>query len=118
MKRSRLPFAGPIALCAALAMAPLSPAAFAQNYTVTINPTLNGLDVKFSYQAEAGMLVVSMTNNADRKVRCDFQYNAPPQFPYNTSEFAQPGKTVTSIFRGSGAWFAVTVNVTCVAAAD
>ena len=51
MKHSRSPLRRSIALCAALALATLSAGAFCQNYTVTINPTLNGLDVKFAYQA-------------------------------------------------------------------
>ena len=76
MNRSRLPHRGSIALCAALAMAMLSAHALAQNYSVTINPTLNGLDVRFGYQADEDILIVTMANNADKKVRCDFEYNA------------------------------------------
>jgi hypothetical protein len=112
MQRSRSPLRGSIALCAALALAALSAGAFAQNYTVTINPTLNGLDVKFAHQADEDMLVVTITNNADKKVRCDFEYNAAPQFPFRTSVFVQPGKQAISPFRATRRWFSVVVDVT------
>ena len=118
MKRSRSPLAAAIAFCAALGVAIMSPDALAQNYTVTINPTLNGLDVKFAYQANQGMLIVTSTNNADKKVRCDFVFNAAPQFPYNTSVFVQPGKQATSVLSASTTWFSVNVDVTCVAVSD
>ena len=118
MKRSRLPLSAAIVLYAALSVAFLSPNAIAQNYTVTINPTLNGLDVKFAYQANAGMLIVTTTNNADKKVRCDFVFNAPPQLPDNKSVFVQPGKNATSVLQGNTMWFSVNVDVTCVAVSD
>jgi hypothetical protein len=101
-----------MALCAALMV--LSAGALAQNYTVTIDPTLNGLDVKFTYQADEDILVVTITSNADRKVRCDFEYNAPPQFPFRTSVFVQPGKQAISPFRATRLWFSVVVDVKCV----
>ena len=115
MRRLRSLLRGSIALCAALALGTLSAGAFAQNYTVTINPTLNGLDVKFAYQANEDILVVTITSNADTKVRCDFEYNAAPQFPYRTSVFVQPGKQAISPFRATRLWFSVVVDVTCVA---
>jgi hypothetical protein len=115
MTRCRVPLRRPIGLCAALAVAMLSAVAMAQNYTVTINPTLNGLDVKFAYQADEDILIVTVTNDADRKVRCDFQYDAGPQLPHMTSVFVQPGKQAPSVFRATRYWFAVAVNVTCVA---
>ena len=115
MKRSRPPHRGSIALCAALGLALLSCHALAQNYTVTINPTLNGLDVKFGYQADEDILIVTMANNADKKVRCDFEYNAGPQLPHLTSTFVQPGGDAISVFRATRLWFAVVVDVTCVA---
>jgi hypothetical protein len=95
-------------------MAILSPDARAQNYTVTINPTLNGLDVRFGYQADEDILIVTMANNADRKVRCDFEYDAAPQFPHRTSTFVQPGGEAISVFRAARQWFIVVVDVTCV----
>jgi hypothetical protein len=115
MRRARSPHCGSIGLGAALALAVLSSAAIAQNYSVTMNPTLNGLDIKLDPVAQQGMLIVNVTNNSDKKVRCDFEYNAPPQFPDRTSTFVEPGKTEPSVFRASGRMFEVTVNVTCVA---
>ena len=115
MKHSRSPLRRSIALCAALALATLSAGAFCQNYTVTINPTLNGLDVKFAYQANEDLLVVTITSNADRKVRCDLEYDAAPQFPFRTSVFVQPGKQAISPFRATRLSYSVVVDVTCVA---
>ena len=115
MKRSLSLLRGSIALCAALALAMLSDHALAQNYTVTINPTLDGLDIKFAYQANEDLLVVTITSNADKKVRCDFEYNAAPQFPYRTSVFVQPGNQAISPFRATRLWYSVVVDVTCVA---
>ncbi len=50
-------------------------------------------------------------------MRCDFEYNAAPQFPFRTSVFVQPGKQALSPFRATRLWFAVVVDVTCVASA-
>ena len=118
MKRSRSPLAAAIAFCAALGVAIMSPDALAQNYTVTINPTLNGLDVKFAYQANQGMLIVTTTNNADKKVRCDFVFNAPPQFPDNTIRICATRQEGNERAQGNTMWFSVNVDVTCVAVSD
>jgi hypothetical protein len=115
MRCTRSPLRRSIGLGAALILAVLSSGALAQNYSVTMNPTLNGLDIKLDPVAQQGMLIVNVTNKSDKKVRCDFEYSAPPQFPDRTSTFVQPGKTEPSVFRASGQPFAVTVNVTCVA---
>ena len=114
MKRSLSLLRGSIALCAALALAMLSDHALAQNYTVTINPTLNGLDINFAYQADEDILVVTITSNADKNVRCDFEYDAAPRFPFRTSVFVQPGKQAISPFRATRLWYSVVVDVTCV----
>jgi len=105
----------PLMLCAALTLTTISPVIVAQNYSVTMNPTLNGLDINLEPVANAEMLVVIVSNNSDKRVRCDFLYNAAPQMPFRTSEFVDPGKTVQSMFRRSTHWFSVVVNVTCVA---
>ena len=118
MQFSRSQLRGWIALCAALALTMASPIAVAQNYSVKINPTLNGLDIALDPVANEGMLIVNVTNKTDKKVRCDFDYEAGPQFPYSTSTFVQPGKTAPSVFRASTTWFSVVVNVTCVAVPD
>jgi hypothetical protein len=114
MPRSRRSFAGSKALFFA-ALTVLSAGALAQNYTVTFNPTLNDLDVKFDYQADEDILLVTVINDADRKVRCDFRYDAGPQLPYFTSTFVPPAGHALSVFRATRYWFAVVVNVTCVA---
>jgi len=115
MKNSRLNVRKPIMLGAAIALATLSPLAVAQNYSVTINPTLNGLDIKFDPVANPEMLIVKVTNNSDKKARCDFLYEAQPQFPYRTAAFVDAGKETQSVFQASTHWFSVNVNVTCVA---
>jgi hypothetical protein len=115
MKPSRSPRRRSISLCVALTLAILSPQTIAQNYSVTVNPTLNGLNIKIDPVANEGMLIVNVTNNADKKVRCDFDYEAPPQFPHRTSTFVDAGKSGTSVLRASQRWFSVTVNVNCVA---
>lgn len=94
----------------------VSPAAFAQTYTVDIQPTLNQLDVKIEPVASTGMLVVRLTNDTDRKVRCKLRFDAAPQTPYRSSVNIDPGKTEQSVFRAQRKWFAVAVDVNCEAA--
>jgi hypothetical protein len=115
MNRSRSLLRRSIGLCAALTLAILSPPAIAQIYSVTVNPTLNDLDIKIDPVANEGMLIVKLTNKTDKKVRCDFDYDAAPQLPHRTSTFVDPGKDATSVLRATRKWFSVVVNVTCVA---
>ena len=77
----------------ALVLAMLAADAFAQNYSVNINPTLHDLDIKIEPVASAGILVVRLTNNTDRKVRCDLRYDASPQVPYRKTTYVDPRKT-------------------------
>lgn len=118
MDRSRSRSIEALARCAALALALLSPGAVAQNYSVNINPTLNGLDIKFNPQANRGMLLIGLKNNSDKKARCDFNYNAQPQMPHRTSVFIAAGKDATSSFEANTQWFSVEVDVTCIAVQD
>ena len=97
----------------ALVLAMLAADAFAQNYSVNINPTLHELDIKIEPVASAGILVVRLTNNTDRKVRCDLRYDASPQVPYRKTTYVDPGKTEQSVFRAKQKWFSVDVKVDC-----
>jgi hypothetical protein len=115
MRHTRLALRNALGLCAALAVSMLSSAAIAQNYTVTMNPTLNGLDIKFNPVANSDMLIVNVTNNSDQRVRCDFNFDAPPQLPRMTSMCLRAGQTAPSVLQADRVWFSVTVNVTCVA---
>lgn len=93
-------------------------AASAQTYDVEVNPTLNGLDIKIDPIANTGVLVVNLTNNSDRKVRCDLKYKADPQPPSRSYVFVEPGKTVPDALRATRKWFSVTVDVECKPAKD
>jgi hypothetical protein len=115
MKRSPLHSRMLLILTAALAWTMFSSIAAAQNYSVKINSTLNGLDVRFDPVANPEMLIVIVSNRSDRKVRCDFVYEAGPQFPFRTAAFVDPGKDTQSVFRATTYWFSVDVNVTCIA---
>jgi hypothetical protein len=101
-------------LARALALTVLfAPAAFGQTYTVEVHPNLNDLDIKIEPVAMTGMLVVKLTNDTDRKVRCKLRYDASPQTPYRSSVNVDPGKTEQSVFRAQRKWFAVAVEVNC-----
>lgn len=116
MNHGHSPLRAALGLCAALAGATLAPDALAASYSVAVNPTLNGLDIKVEPVAQEGMLFVKLTNKTDAKVRCDLQYNAAPELPHRTSEFVDPGKDATSSFKASRKWHAVAVDVKCVKA--
>ena len=102
-----------IRLLAALALATLALDAAAQTYSVEINPTLNGLDVKIEPVATSAMLVVNLTNRTDQKVRCDLRYDASPQPIYRKTTYVDPGRTESSVFKAKRKWFSVSVNVEC-----
>lgn len=108
---SRLRAAG--SLGALLVLAALMLPAFAQNYKVHVTATLDDLDVKIEPVANAGMLVIKLTNKNDIKVRCDLRYDAAPQALYRTTTYVDPGKTEQSVFRARREWFSVDVNVEC-----
>jgi len=113
MKRSGSNLRSSVRLFAALAFATLAIDAAAQTYSVEINPTLNGLDVKIEPVATSGMLVVNLTNRTDKKVRCDLRYDASPQPIYRKATYVEPGKTESSVFKAKRKWFSVSVNVEC-----
>jgi hypothetical protein len=86
------------------------------NYTVDIRPVLNGLDIEIAQIAKASALVLNLTNNSPTRVRCNFNYNAPPQSPLRATRHIDPGRTETSVLRAHRRWFRVTVDVVCVPA--
>jgi hypothetical protein len=101
---------------AALALALIvlvAPAVSAQTYTVEIRPTLNDLDVKIEPVSKSSMLVLRLTNNSDRRIRCRLRYDAPPQTTFRSSLNVDPGRTEQSVFRARRKWFAVVVEVNC-----
>ena len=99
--------------CALLALSMFAMQAAAQTYSVNINPTLNGLDIKIEPVATTGMLVVKLTNNTGQKVRCNLRYDAAPQSLYRKTTYVDPGKTEQSVFRAKRKWFSVDVDVEC-----
>lgn len=101
------------AACALALTVLIAPAAFGQTYTVEVHPELNDLDIKIEPVAMTGMLVVKLTNDTDRKVRCKLRYDASPQTPYRNTVNVDPGKTEQSVFRAQRKWFAVGVEVNC-----
>jgi hypothetical protein len=96
-----------------MALTLLSATAMADLYSVTVNPTLNDLDIKIEPLPNDGVLAVKLTNNTDQKVRCNLEYLADPQLPTRTSIFVKPHKDATSMLRATRQWQAVTVNVEC-----
>jgi hypothetical protein len=113
MTRSCSRLRGWTSACAALALATIAIDASAQTYSVEINPTLNGLDIKVEPVATSAMLIVNLTNNTDGKVRCDLRYDASPQPIYRKTTYVEPGKTEPSVFKAKRKWYSVSVNVEC-----
>ena len=84
------------------------------NYTVDIRPVLNGLDIEIGHVAKAQALVVNLKNGSPTRVRCNINFNAPPQTPLRATRHIDPGRTETSVLRAHRRWFRVTVDVVCV----
>ena len=99
-----------LATAAALLLATV---AFAQTYTVQVNATLNDLDIKVEHVAQSTMLIMTLTNNTDTRVRCNLRYDAAPQTPRRSTVFVNPDRTEQNVFRAQRRWFSVTVNVEC-----
>jgi len=93
----------------------LPPTAWPQsvNYTVEVQPTLNGLPIKIEPVPFSGRLVMRLTNGGTERVRCDLRYDAPPQTPRRAHVFVRPGQTAENSLRAARKWFRVTVAVTC-----
>jgi hypothetical protein len=113
MSQDKASLHGSIGRCAAVALSLFASAALAQTYSVNVQSTLNGLDVKVEPVAMSGMLVVKLTNATDKKVRCDLRYDAAPQTPYRKTTYVDPGKTEDSTFRAKRKWMSVDVAVEC-----
>ncbi len=103
-----LPF---VMLCLALGASVAR--AQSHNYTVDIRPVLNGLDIEIGHVAKAQALVVDLTNKSPTRVRCNVNFNAPPQTPLRTTRHIDPGRSETSVLRAHRRWFRVTVDVVC-----
>ena len=98
----------------ALAAASLAGAALAQvTYTVNVTQELNGLDVKIEPVPNDGVLVVNLTNNGQRKVKCTVKFQADPQVPSRSYVFVDPGKRSAATLRATQKWFEVDVDVNC-----
>lgn len=113
---SRIP--GPIALLLVLALSMPGPDASAQTYSVNVRPDLHDLDIKIEPVASSGMLIMKLTNNTDRKVKCNLRYDAAPQPLYRKTTYVDPGATEQSVFRAKRKWFSVDVDVECQASQD
>jgi hypothetical protein len=46
-------------------------------------------------------------------VRCDLNFEADPQLPFQTFVFVEPGKTGAATLRATQQWFDVSVDVRC-----
>ena len=95
------------AVFAALASFLGGPVAVAQDYTVEVTPHLDGLDIKIEPVSNPGVLVVNLTNNTAQKVRCDLNFEADPQLPFQTFVFVGRARRVPRrcVPRSSGSTF-------------
>lgn len=109
---------GLLGLGCALALGAVSFPACAQHYTVSMNPNFNGLDIQLVPQENPRMLLVDAVNKTNTKVRCDFSYEVPAQFPYRTTVWIKPNGHSPSTFPADENVFSIQVNVTCNAATD
>jgi hypothetical protein len=102
--------------CISLAAGMLSFGVNAQvSYTVKVNPTLNGLNVALEPVSAPDVLIMKIANKSDKKIRCDFAYDAQPQRLKRTSTFVKAGETGQNVFKAADHWTKVNVDVTCVA---
>ena len=85
----------------------------AQTYSVNVNPSLNGLDVKIEPISNSTMLVVKLTNNADQKVRCKLKYDASPQPLERKTVYIESWQDGAERIAGEAKWFSVDVDVDC-----
>jgi hypothetical protein len=106
----------PLVALALLATGGLAANAQSNTYTVEIRPTLNELAIKIEHVAQAGALVVNLTNNSPTRVRCNLNFDASPQTPVRRTRHINPGQTDSSVLRAQRRWFSVTVDVECVPA--
>jgi len=105
-----------LGFCITVTLGMLSFGANAQtSYTVAVNPTLNGLNVSLEPISAPDVLIMKIANKSDKKIRCDFAYDAAPQRMTRTSSFVDAGGTGQNVFRATDHWFNVNVDVTCVA---
>ena len=87
--------------------------ASAQTYSVEIRPTLNDLEVKIEQVPQRSLLIIRLTNNESRRVRCVLNFDASPQTPRRSTRGINPGETISSVFQAQRRWHRVIVDVTC-----
>lgn len=101
------------AVAGILVLALAASVVLAQNYAVDVYAELSGLDVKVEPAPTNGLLAIKLTNNTDRKVRCDLVYDASPQPLYRTTAWLKPHEKAQSVFRAKRKWTSVDVRVHC-----
>jgi hypothetical protein len=87
--------------------------ASAQTYSVEIRPTLNDLEVKIEQVPQRSLLIIRLTNNESKRVRCVLNFDASPQTPRRSTRSINPGETISSVFQAQRRWHRVIVDVTC-----
>ena len=87
--------------------------ASAQTYSVEIRPALNDLDVKIEQVPQRSLLIIRLTNNESKRVRCVLNFDASPQTPRRSTRSINPGATISSTFHAQRRWLRVVVDVTC-----
>jgi len=87
--------------------------ASAQTYSVEIRPTLNDLEVKIEQVPQRSLLIIRLTNNESKRVRCVLNFDASPQTPRRSTRSINPGETISSVFHAQRRWLRVIVDVTC-----
>lgn len=87
--------------------------ATAQTYDVEIRPTLVGVGIEVEHVESPAVLTVKLKNAGDARARCRLEFDAPPQVPYRTTVFVDPGKSRPVSFRAQRKWFEVVVDVKC-----
>jgi len=87
--------------------------ASAQTYSVEIRPTLNDLEIKIEQVPQRSLLIIRLTNNESKRVRCVLNFDASPQTPRRSTRSINPGETISSVFHAQRRWLRVIVDVTC-----
>ncbi|NJD32553.1 MAG: hypothetical protein FIB04_11790 [Gammaproteobacteria bacterium] len=85
----------------------------AQTYSVEIRPALNDLKVKIEQIPQRSLLIVKLTNNESKRVRCVLNFDASPQTPRRSTRSINPGETISNVFHAQRRWLRVVVDVTC-----
>lgn len=98
---------------AGLACVVLAHHAGAREYPIQVNPTLNGLNVVIDPVIAGRLVIIKLTNKADRVARCELEFLNGPQFPFRRVTRIEPGKTEPIPFSPDREVTSLTVNVDC-----